>query len=65
MNGDVVKLLAACALALVALGAVVGITVARQVRRFTRQLQEEERAAAEERQAASEEDDNNGSGASV
>lgn len=51
MNGETIELLAVCALGLLALGTVVGITVMRQVRRFTDKLREEERAAEDERRA--------------
>lgn len=49
MSAEVVKLLVVCALGLAALGAVVGMTVTRQIRRFTDALREEERAVEDER----------------
>ena len=71
MDGDILGLLADCALGLIALGAVVGVTVTRQVRRFADQVREDERRAEAERAAEaqrsdrSEQDENNSSGESV
>ena len=51
MSGEVWRLLAFCAVGLIALGAVVCVTVTRQVRRFADQVREDERLAEEERSA--------------
>ena len=71
MSGEIWRLLAFCAGGLIALGAVVCVTVTRQVRRFADQvrederLEEEERSAERERTWASGHDENNSSGASI
>ena len=65
MDGGILRLLAACALGLIALGAVVGMTVTRQVRRFADQVREDERAAERERLEESGQEENNSSGESV
>lgn len=71
MSGEIWRLLAFCAVELIALGAVVCVTVTRQVRRFADQVREDERLAEEERSAerertrASGHDENNSSGASI
>lgn len=71
MDGEILRLLAVCALGLIALGAVVGATVTRQVRRFADQVREDERLAEEERAAEKKQlettgnDENNSSGESV
>ena len=71
MDDGILKLLAACALGLIALGAVVGATVTRQIRRVADQVREDERLAQEERAADKKRlettgyDENNSSGQSV
>ena len=71
MSGEIWRLLAFCAVGLIALGAVVCVTVTRQIRRFADQVREDERIAEEQRSAekkrtrASGQDKNNSSGASI
>lgn len=43
-----VEILIACALGLILLGAVLGVTTVRQIRKFVQQVREDERRAAEE-----------------